>query len=421
MKTKLKVLFLLLCGILVACNSEEEISYVTTDTYLNKNNITDVSYLFVDHDSIDENELLYVCIRKDKEWFAVFNKTNYQLLNEWYGRDRTQPQDGALAVSSNMETRKSTDNIIFLYQGGFLGDMLVQLHKNGKIEYGINKGGNSGHILSENRYFYKGYDNDNLVCDFYGNIIAKNVGFDNKNNLCIGFQGNKLWTGYSKEDGSYKELSSSNEINRDVTLNLGYGEYKNVHIDAIDNIQNVKNYYGYAVVPQYVDKTKNSEKYPFISNIVFLNEQDNQIYVSPISILPDNIYNFEIQNWYKNSIIFYNYGHLFIYNMNGEKIIDTNYQLTSDETLYPINYNETISVGLDGNVKRYSLSNNTITWETWIEKLRDLPYDAKITYTIKGTDTTEWLFQYNYVNKDGSKGEFSFTLDINTGKIEYND
>lgn len=85
------------------------------------------------------------------------------------------------------------------------------------------------------------------------------------------------------------------------------------------------------------------------------------------------------------------------------------------------NYNETISVGLDGNVKRYSLSNNTITWETWIEKLRDLPYDAKITYTIKGTDTTEWLFQYNYVNKDGSKGEFSFTLDINTGKIEYND
>lgn len=170
-----------------------------------------------------------------------------------------------------------------------------------------------------------------------------------------------------------------------------------------------------------MDKTKNSEKYPFISNIVFLNEQDNQIYVSPISILPDNIYNFEIQNWYKNSIIFYNYGHLFIYNMNGEKIIDTNYQLTSDETLYPINYNETISVGLDGNVKRYSLSNNTITWETWIEKLRVLPYDAKITYTIKGTDTTEWLFQYNYVNKDESKGEFSFTLDINTGKIEYND
>ena len=68
---------------------------------------------------------------------------------------------------------------------------------------------------------------------------------------------------------------------------------------------------------------------------------------------------------------------------------------------------------------RLNYAEGETIWETWIEKLYDIPSDARITMTIKDKGATLWLYHCDIVNLDGSRSAFEFDLNIETGEISY--
>lgn len=110
MKAKIWFLLLSLCGILSACGNDG-VTYVTTDSFLNKNSISDVRYLAVSGLQVGENEILYYGARKDLDWFALFDKSSGLLLKEWYGqRLSIAIPDGDVALIGGFTYRGKNSN-----------------------------------------------------------------------------------------------------------------------------------------------------------------------------------------------------------------------------------------------------------------------------------------------------------------------
>lgn len=418
MNVKNWLLFLLLCGVLAACkNDEEGIDYVTTDSYLNKNNITDVVYLHAKDMPVDENEILYFGNRKNKDWFALFDKSTGLLLKEWYGQERNIKTEFIIPnVASGYRLKKFKSNAIALfYKGYYISNILVLLNEDQETEYGtpVDESCVYGDIIAEDKY-YCIYNNgtNTCICDFNGNILVKDVqGVDG---FYIGFQSDKLWMGYYDGDETFKETCSLDVFERDRTLHLGYGEYKDVHIDRIgtDSIYHNKN--GYVFVPQYYNESER-----FYCDVIFLNKKDCQIYIGTI---PYSSYGkYFVQDWYEDSILLWESDYpLFVFNMKGEKIAEFAKKSSyNSNNLYPVDYDEGIVFNRE--VLRYNLTDKKKIWVTTVDKLKDVPADARITFTLKDQSTSVWLSQCNIVNKDGSKTEFTFTLNIETGEIGYVD
>lgn len=427
MNVKKWLLFLLLCVVLAACGGEEEgIDYVTTDSYLNKNNITDVVYLHAKDISVDENEILYFGNRKNKDWFALFDKSTGLLLKEWYGQERIISFPVAESFDSYCFAKKFKSNTIaFINTGGSIGgidDISVLLHENQMLEYGIIPMGESGSsyvaftILDEDRYWYRNtsaIDYVSIICDFKGNTIVEDVQYIDF--FYIGFQKNKLWWGYYDENDIFKETCSLNVFERDRTFHLGYDEYKDVHIDGIGVDSSIhKHKDGDILIPRYYDKSKG-----FYCDVLFLNKQDNKIYIGTIPYSRSGTY--WVQDWYEDSILLWESDYpLFVFNMKGEKIAEFAKKSSyNSNNLYPVDYDE--GIVFNRKVLRYNLTDKKEIWATTVDKLKDVPADARITFTLKDQSTPVWLSQCNIVNKDGSKAEFTFTLNIETGEIEYVD
>ena len=425
MNVKFWCLCLCICGMLAACDNGDEVTYVTTDSYLNQNNITDVVYLHETDLSVDENTILYLGNRQNKDWFALFDKTSGELLQEWYGMERTIHVDGTLSYISPDDVRivewLDTNTIVFVIpRVSYIGNMLVLLHKDQGVEYGVYpEEENLVQVLDKDRYCYSNYDEYSRrifnILDFKGNIIAENVVRDGNddNFFYLGFQENKLWAGYYDSNGNYKESCSLEDFERDRTLHLGYGEYIDVHIDAVGIRSIRKNDYGYAFLPVY-----RSSSWDFVCDVLFLNEQDNLFYIVTLPFETSGG-SYQIEDWYKDSVLLYKAygGSSFVFNMKGEKLFEAKGVDETHEDLHLLSYEE--GIYLDRTVSRYKFSSGTSVWHTALDKLSEVPSDARISFTIQEQNETSWTVLCNVVNRDGSKSEFTFRLDIGTGQVEY--
>ena len=411
---------LCICGVLAAC-SEDEVTYVTTDSYLNQNNITDVVYLHETALPVDENTVLYLGNRQNKDWFALFDKASGELLQEWFGMERTIHVDGTLTFidPNDVQIVKWLDvnTIVFARTGvSYIGKMLVLLHKDQGVEYGVYGEGNLRQVLNKDRYFYYEHSDESIfsVRDFEGNVIAEDVALasnDDNISFYLGFQGSKLWAGYHDANGNYKEFCSLEDFERDRTLHLGYGEYIDVHIDGIDITSLRKNDYGYAFFPVY-----RSSSLKFVCDVLFLNEQDNLFYIGTLP-LETSGGSYQIEDWYKDSVLLYKKGSSFVFNMKGEKLFEAKGVDETRENMHLLSYEE--GIYLDRTVSRYNFSSGTSVWHTALDKLSEVASDAKINFTIQEQNETSWTVLCNVVNWDGSKSEFVFRLDIETGQVEY--
>jgi uncharacterized membrane protein YkoI len=90
----------------------------------------------------------------------------------------------------------------------------------------------------------------------------------------------------------------------------------------------------------------------------------------------------------------------------------------------PVSYEEGIGAYNDGNwpmkISRDNLKTGNNVWTTECKAPFDIPTDAKPKYTSTLLDksTDVWKYKVNMVYYDGTKKEFTFTININTGEYK---
>lgn len=402
---------LALCFMVAGCGKDDGISYVTDNELLNRNNITDVTHLFSWEKHEDEQDFCYG-IRKGKDWFALFDNTGI-LWKEWYGKDRGNE---SFTISyGGTDWLKEFGVGEFLYIINYSIDdckQLVRLTSNQSVEYGAELDSMTiARIVTENLFLASPLEKDNYnMYDFEGNIVANDVMFSNMSSypyeIFIGFKDSKVWISYTDENKNWHEAIGLDPFERNRTVNLGYGEYKNFYVERIYTRRFIMTEWGFACIPYY-----NFDNKILPTDCVFLCN-GNEIIYYPCEKDPA-----QLRNWYDGTVLIDNEE---VVSPNGESL--AYFASSVESATEPISLTDGINFCVPGyrEVYRFNRKNyqsGETVWITEIPQLKDAQSDARITDTLLEKDGTIWKYHFEVVNKDGSRYDFYLNLNVETGEI----
>lgn len=254
-----------------------------------------------------------------------------------------------------------------------------------------------------------------------------------------GFRNNKIWIGLFNKQTKEQliEWTSDKAVNRDITIDKGYGEFENVHIDKFDFSFMKYTPFGFISEPFYVYGI--DEKKTIMKDWILINGNNMVLYPTTIENKIYRPYQYEI--WYKNSII------LHMRAVSGNEFTDSYIAVVSLETgkdiyilqdypqsgyadfeVQPLSYTDGLSfnqsyiagnTGLYECIERMNYETGKEVWKTPITQLKDIKNNARKTITVLNKDDKQWTFQFDVVNYDGSKQQVKFSVDIATGEIMY--
>ncbi len=394
--------------VLLGCE-KDEITYVTNDDLLNKNNITDVIFIYTERDVRDCTLRIYHGNRGGKDWFALFDVNSGLLQGEWYGEKWNYNETLSSMSGESLFSKLKNGEYAYFCTFPDGRNQIVYLLKGEKVKYGF--------IWPENKSFRSMIGGKYLECfdhilydlyDFNGNLIVKNC--TSKDSLYTGFVDDKVWIGFYDEENNFKEIIGEEKFERNRKIHVGYGEYDEFYINSIGIGDWIKTERGYAFLPDYNDGRKRMD--------VFLICDDKLIFV------PLPYYWGRFSNWYEESIIVMGKYILF---PNGKVITEFSSSIAQKEKYEyePISYREIVGFrdfNEDPNfseICRYDFVKDDNVWETDIKKLSGVSDDAKKTMTILKKKGEIWTYRCNIVYIDGSKSQFDFIIDIKTGELNY--
>ena len=230
--------------------------------------------------------------------------------------------------------------------------------------------------------------------------------------LLSGLKDKHLW--FSEYDVATKQLKSEwtnlEETDTILNINQGYGEYETVKLIAF--------------WPEFYKKTRTGN---IVTLHLLYDQSDYPISSSPRRFF-QTIFTFNKQSkpteltldrndiaidWYAESVFVGNY----CYSNEGKVIYEAKEapQLYKKEEV--ISYEEDICIELRGGkniIRRYNYKNSKIIWSTDLPF--DIPSDAKFSYSLDNS-TNVWSYQCKVWFYDGSKNEFTFKIDIDSGEI----
>lgn len=190
----------------------------------------------------------------------------------------------------------------------------------------------------------------------------------------------------------------------DTILNIykGYGEYETVKL----------NYF----LPEFYKKTS-------VGNIVTV--RLNGHYSQTIFTFNSQSKRTELQSDYQKNVRAYDWyaESVFIgkccYSNEGEIIYEAKetprFENGKIDALL-ISYEEGI-VCKGRHISKYSYKDSKTVWSTYIEPPFEIASDAKISYTLLDNSTNVWQYKCEVMFYDGSKDEFTFKIDIDSGTI----
>ena len=257
--------------------------------------------------------------------------------------------------------------------------------------------------------------------DVLGTLGVKIETIDKQFVYIGGIKNNNLWFGLfnNKTKEKVKEWKDNSEFKRVVSTNTGYGNYKDVHIDYLQQTDNFQTENGLCLL-----------LYPKNHKVVFIN--DNEI--SSSSLTPrDKVC---LKTWYNKSILIqseeeYCKNDCFIYDKGGKLITSFHnpnaFDQFDSEAWYPCSYTEVIGVGLNhywGNILRVALDSQVweqIIWSTQIDPFLSFSssYDVKISSKLISVNDNLWEMEYEGAKYSGDKIKTHFIINIENGKIEY--
>lgn len=243
-------------------------------------------------------------------------------------------------------------------------------------------------------------------------VVQKGDGFD----WISGVKNGKGWIGKAdrKTRKVINEWTDGKEVEQDIKVDLGYGNYKTIHMDrlAIGSVVNIGN--DYLVTTVGYNNGSGFNGYVWYKLYVL---SDNKTISIPLkhsvhrdcSILP----------WYKNSfLVFQDEQTSTCYSLDG-KLIDTFKGIMPyyNVEIFPCSYSDYINIS--GNrISRETLSDSSDdVWYSYYEPLSQIPSNSKVTYTLLSSTTDIWEFKADVLNYDGSKKSLKFKVNIETGEV----
>lgn len=397
---------------------DDEVKYVTGDDFLTKNNITDVVRIFENRLVEDDLSTIYFGNRKGKDWFALFDTKSGLLQEEWYGKERFYENDGYDSPSyGSVPLFKKLKNGEYVYKYGFEEtEQIVYLLENQEVRYGfVLKENMSLQKVLEGKGFLGMLNSDDgssglVIYDFDGNISVEDVIFSGEpDSWYSGFLGDKVWIGFYDEKDDLQEITGADIFERNRKVHIGYGEYDEFYIERIMVGNPLKTDWGYAFVPYYYTNNGNKDNCD-----LFLINKGRLIFI-PFTHAFYN-YNNRLCNWYNGSVLVCG---RYVFSPEGESVIEL-LEYAFQEGDEAASYKDVIRFRSWGNdFLRYDCMENQDVWISKIDKLENVQSNARITMTVLEKKEQIWGYRCNIVNEDGSKSEFKFDLNVETGEVTY--
>jgi|WetSurMetagenome_2_1015567.scaffolds.fasta_scaffold297433_2 hypothetical protein len=192
----------------------------------------------------------------------------------------------------------------------------------------------------------------------------------------------------------------------------GYGKYDTINIESVYPSFYKKTGKGYIVDMKFNIGSK------FISQCIFI---VNGISTYRTALDINKFYN--LYDWYGEYVRMmcnrypdYEYSPTqIIYDENGDSIFSLRTNISVENLVTVSQYiNNSISNDSVINVNRYDLLNNKTIWSKYIPLGFLISQDTKVSYTTQKQDNT-WTYNYVFLFYDGTKKNFSFSVDVNTG------
>lgn len=252
------------------------------------------------------------------------------------------------------------------------------------------------------------YDADKLFSEYiedYSNIKCR-YGIQGENSVLLsGLKDNHLW--FSEYDAVTKQLKSEwiDIEETDTILNIykGYGEYETVKLNYF-----LPGFYKKTSVGDIVTVGLNGH---YNQTIFTFNNQSKRT-----ELQSDYQKNVKAYDWYFESVFIGNS----CYSNEGEIIYEAKETPRFDEygkvDALLISYEEGVKCK-DRHINKYNYKDSKTVWNTYIEPPFEIASDAKISYTLLDNSTNVWQYKCEVMFYDGSKNEFTFKVDINSGTI----
>lgn len=368
-------------------------------------------------------------IKEQKFWFGLFNSRTKEQISEWSGVTAL-PLDRKYTIQR--DPFKLSSGYIFFLVASKLYPFLL---KDNEIIC-LNESG----IVYDQDITVKEVDDNILICNSNSlSNLYNSEGREIINSILIlekqddgkyflsGFKQKRTWLGIYKEGRLEEEYIGEQDYNRNIELYTGYGNYEDYYVDALvfnDRRCFIETNWGYVFAPAY------GEHRSVIVDIFLCKDGKMKRIDAPNQYLT-------LSNWYEDSFLVYDPGSSIgstirytIYSPEGEKILEQNKNRetnvdpfeTSDTPLVPVSYTEYIwndNWSGDLRIRRYKLGSSAIepVWSNFIKNISN----AKATWTLLDKQSNNWYYQIDILNYDGTKEKINFFVDIETGKLTYND
>lgn len=414
--------------LLFSCNSEENISYITDNDYLNQNNIQDVVHIYCTtcvsdstYNSTTEEVLIHG-VRNNKFWFAVFKEDTKKLVDEWFCTMPESSPDYDYHHSFFTEHAWKLNNGCYVFNDGFEESTIYFLGEKNQAKQ-IYKTNYNEHIVFANEVVIA-LCNSNLQCtivNINGEVLidSADAGFrhptqiqENEDVLFSKLHDDSLTIFALRLKNQYTTYATfKDKFNRNVQTDHGWGEIENSYITRFDiRRKHLFDNGGLCSVACYLDNDN------LLCNMYIFNEKGIKV-KSKLSYDEVNSENLFL-NWYNESVL-----------VLGKYVIDTDCQqlfefadklnLNYVGLITPISYTNAIRL-ISSTIYCSDKVNDKLIWERTIDKLEGF-VNEKTRYEYKLLlEEEEFLkFHIKAVNYDGSKLEFDFLVDKSTGEITY--
>lgn len=362
-------------------------------------------------------------VKNGKSWIGVYNKLSKNLLKEWVGDEIILNPEWKITFRLKYFLKNGNDIIFsvlkapdFNFSGLYYSNILFCLTSDSKIReikypepYLLYP---ELWLIGENKLLAR-YKKENgeifglftLGGDVQVPVVMQNRNGNQETKYLIGFMGEKVW--FAECDNNYQlkqEWLGVENFNRNIKYHVGYDEYEEYYVNYLDmgNEDMLKTNWGYAIIPSY-QTTAGIKR----SDVFFLYK--DKVYYYPMKLG----WNSKLCNWYDESILV---GGSVVLSPEGKLISNFKWEVTDKDE--PISYTEVLRTGYN-NISRYNLEKDESVWSTNIDRLSNIQFDARITMTVTDKKDKIWKYRCDIVNKDGSKEQFSFQIDIETGKLTY--